>query len=171
MRNSCRCNLASIALGKSWSEAGGASISAAGALEVVGVSELIRRTLHSALVHIEEVAEPVDALAGLADCGGSAEGAGRTALSALIADGVGILSRVTGSSACCESYLKVGRGGALCACCSSCAEALETLGGASLALAKRGVSVVTIGTGAEALVAEEEQILRTSRGGAVFSDH
>ena len=65
-------------------------------MEVGGVSELIGGTLDSADIHVEEVAESVDALAGLADCGRGAEGAGGGALRALAVHGVGVLSGVAG---------------------------------------------------------------------------
>jgi len=140
-------------------------------LEVAGVSELIGGTLDCAFVHVEEVAQSVHALAGLADCGRSAEGAGGVALSALVVDGVGVLSGVAGRRAGRESDLQVGRSGALGAGRSSRAEALEALGGAGLALAGSRVGVVAVGAGAEALVGKEEQVLRTRCRGAVLSDH
>lgn len=108
MRNRRRCHFAGVALGDSWPVASGASVSAANALEVTGVSELIRGTLDCAFIHVEEVAQSVHALAGLADCRRSAEGAGGVALSALVVDGVGVLSGVAGRSAGRESDPQVG---------------------------------------------------------------
>ena len=108
VRNSGQGHFASIALGESCSEAGSAPVSTGGALEVAGVSELISGTLHSAFVHVEEVAESIDALAGLTDSGRSAEGAGGTALRADIADCVWVLSGVACRSAGRESDLKIG---------------------------------------------------------------
>ena len=108
MRNRRQCHFAGVALGDSWPVASGASVSTANALEVAGVSELIGGTLDCAFIHVEEVAQSVHTLAGLADCGRGAEGAGGVALSALVIDGVGILSRVAGRSAGRESDPQVG---------------------------------------------------------------
>ena len=108
VRNRRQCHFAGVALGDSWPVASGASISTANALEVAGVSELVGGTLDCAFIHVEEVAQSVHALAGLADCGRSAEGAGGVALSALVVDGVGVLSGVAGRSAGRESDPQVG---------------------------------------------------------------
>ena len=108
VRNRRRCHFAGVALGDSWPVASGASIGTANALEVAGVSELIGGTLDCAFIHVEEVAQSVHALAGLADCGRSAEGAGGVALSALVVDGVGVLSGIAGRSAGRESDPQVG---------------------------------------------------------------
>ncbi len=94
-------------------------------MKVTDIAELIRGTLHSASIHIEEIADAVDALARLADSGRCACGASGVTLRTLIVDGVGVFACVASRSTGCESDLQVGRSCARRAGGSSRAEAFQ----------------------------------------------
>lgn len=95
-------------MGDGRSEASVASVRAVCAFEVSEVSELVGRTLDSASSPVQEISEPIDTPAGLADRGRSASSASGAALGALVVNGVGVFPCVATCSADGESDLEIG---------------------------------------------------------------
>ena len=156
------CKLAAVALSGGSSEAGRTPCCAVCALEGAGIAVLSCGTGHSAGGTLEEVGDAIQSLAALAGIVGGTRGTHWVTGSALIVGGR-VLARVAGRGTGIDTYLQVILSSTVLSTLSANGQCGSVAGLAPTRTlgAQRSRSVIVVRTVAEALIVQEEEVLRT----------